>query len=146
LVIDAADLCTETQDTPLAAVLGDASRAGVAVCVVSADTGKGTVESIVASAAHGELDRFVVTGLSNAEVSELAENFPSLRQVSGDSRARELLRRPVVADLLARAGGGGILLSMGAAMEKIWAGLVRGEGRPGGGSPDSREQAMRHLA
>ncbi|WP_419923979.1 hypothetical protein [Candidatus Poriferisocius sp.] len=146
LVIDAADQCAETQNTPLAAILGDASRAGVAVCAVSAETGMSAVESVVASAVPGALHRFAVTGLSDAEVIELAGHFPSLGQVSGDSRARELLRRPVVADLLARAGGGGVPLSMGAAMEEIWAGLVRGEGRPGGGSPDSREQTMRGLA
>ena len=146
LVIDSADLCAETQDTPLAAILGEASRTGVAVCAVSADTGMSAVEGIFATAAPGALRRLVVTGLSDAEVAVLAGNFPSLGQVSSDSRARELLRRPVVADLLARTGVGGVPLSMGAAMEEIWLGLVRGEGRPGGGSPDSREQAMRRIA
>ena len=146
LVIDAADQCAETQDTPLSGILGDALRAGVAVCVVSAETGIGAVESIIASAGTPPLQRFVVSGLSDAEVFDLAGNFPSLRQVSRDPRARELLRRPVVADLLARAGGGGVPLCMSAVMDEIWAGLVRKDGELGGGSPDSREQALRQLA
>lgn len=146
LVIDAADQSAETSDTPLASILGDALRADVAVCVVTADTGKGAVESILAGVTAGPLQRFVVSGLSDTEVFRLAGHFPSLAQVTRDIRARELLRRPVVADLLARAGGDGVPLSMSAAMEQIWTGLIRKDGKHGKGSPDSREQAMRQLA
>ena len=146
LVIDSADQSAETPDTPLAAILGDALRADVAVCVVTADTGRGAVESIVDGVTAMPLQRFVVTGLSDTEVFRLAGHFPTLAQVSRDSRARELLRRPVVADLLARAGGDGVPLSMSAAMEQIWAGLIRKDGKHAKGSPDSREQAMRQLA
>ena len=146
LVVDAADRAAETADTPLAALLRDALSAGVAVCVLSAEAGRDTVEGIVSDVAQGDARSHEVPGLDDGEIEELARAFPSLRRIADDSRARELLRRPVVADLLVRAGGSSVPLSASEAMDVIWSRLVRRDGRPGRGFPDSREQAMRQLA
>ena len=63
-----------------------------------------------------------------------------------NSKARELLLRPGIADYLARAGDHETPLSESAAMDVIWSRLVRGERRPGRGTPDARDQTMRRIA
>ncbi len=146
LVVDAADRAAERAATPLAALLRAASNAGVAVCVVTAEAGRDTVEGIVADAGLGGMRSLELPGLGDGEIADLAGAFPSLRRIADDRRAREMLRRPVIADLLTRAGVESVPLSTSEAMEVIWSRLVRRDGRPGRGFPDSREQVMRQLA
>ena len=146
IVIDGADLAAEIDMTPLAAVVRDAARADVAVCVISATEAKSTVETIVASAAGEHPKPYVVPTLTEDEITELARALPALRDIANNSRARELLLRPVIADYLARAGDHETPLSESAAMDVIWSRLVRGEGRRGRGTPDSRDQTMRRIA
>ena len=146
VVIDAAEGAAETREAMLAAIVRDAMRAGVAVCVVSDETGRGTVEGITAEAGNEKPLQRVVPGLQDDEIEELARAFPALRGVAANRTARELLRRPAIADYLVRAGGEDTPLSESAAMDVVWIGLVRGESREGRGVPDSRDQAMRQLA
>ena len=146
VVIDAADIAAETDETSLAAIVTDAVAADASVCVVAATEAGETVRGIVAAAAGVTPRIHTVPALTDGEIDALAEVFPALGRMASNARARELLRRPVIADHLARAGIGDTPLSEGAAMEVIWSKLVRGEPRQGQGSPDSRDQAMRRLA
>ena len=146
VVIDAADRAAETDETPLAAIVRDAVAADASLCVVVATEASEAVEKIVEAAA-GELPpTHTVPTLTDGEINQLAQAFPALRRMASNSRGRELLRRPVIADHLARADSSDTPLSEGAAMEVIWSKLVRGESREGRGDPDSRDQAMRQLA
>ena len=146
VVLDGADLAAETEMTPLAAVVRDAARADVAVCVISATEASSAVETIVASAAGRPPERYVVPTLTEDEITEMARALPALRDMADNSRARELLLRPVIADYLARAGDHETPLSESAAMDVIWSRLVRGERHRGRGTPDSRDQTMRRIA
>ena len=146
VVIDGADHEVGTDASPLAAMVGDALRAGAAVCAVTAETEAETVGHIIAQAAGETPSGHEVPGLTDSEIDELAKAFPALRNMAANSEARELLRRPAIADLLVRSGGSDVPLSESSAMNLIWSGLVRGEGTPALGAPDARDQVMRRLA
>ena len=62
---------------------------------------------------------FSVVGLNDTEVEEVVEAFSELRNLAANPRSRELLRRPVVIDLLLRGGVSGIPLSDAEAMEAM---------------------------
>ena len=146
VVIDAADRAAETDDTPLTEIVRCAVAAGVAVCVVSASEASDTVERLVAGATPESPQRHTVPELDDDEIRELARTLPVLRATAADDGARELLRLPVYADLLAQSDIGSTLFSRSAAMDVIWSGRIRGELRRGRGNPEAREQAMRRLA
>ena len=84
--------------------------------------------------------------LTDAEVDEVIAIFGELAALGANPRSRELLRRPVVVDLLVRGGVTGTPLSDADAMEQVWAGLVRRQGRSDRGTPDARQLALLSLA
>jgi hypothetical protein len=145
LVIDGADVQAETDETPLATMTRSALVADVAVCIVASSEGRAAVEGIAArldiTVAHHE-----VTGLTDEEVDSLVEQVPALQRLASVPHSRELLRRPAIADLLARAGGEDLPLSDSAAMDAVWAGLVRDHERTVRGTPDARDHVLRKLA
>jgi hypothetical protein len=69
-----------------------------------------------------------------------------LANLAENPRSRELLRRPVVIDLLVRGGISGVPLSDADAMQQAWLCLVRRHEQSDRGTPDARELAMLHLA
>lgn len=146
VVIDDADRAAETDATPLSTILRDALKANVAICVVTADTGKPVVEGAFVHLDGESVQTHQVEGLGDDEIETLTSSFPSLQLIASDDRSRELLRRPVVADLLARAGGGGIPLSESDVLDQVWARLIRKNEQADRGVPDSRDQVMRQLA
>ncbi|WP_420638708.1 hypothetical protein [Candidatus Poriferisocius sp.] len=145
LVLDGADIQAERDETPLHSLARSALESGVAVCMVATSEGRAAVEGVAAdlgvNVAHHE-----VVGLTNEEIDSLVEQIPSLQRLAGDPHSRELLRRPALADLLARAGGDDLPLSECDAMDAVWAGLVRNHERSVRGTPDAREQVVRQLA
>lgn len=145
LVIDGADVQAETDETPLDSVARSALEADVAVCIVASSEGRAAVEGAAArlgiTVAHHE-----VGGLSEEEVDSLVEQVPALQRLASVPYSRELLRRPAIADLLARAGGEDLPLSDSAAMDAVWAGLVRDHERTARGAPDARDYVLRQLA
>jgi hypothetical protein len=145
LVIDGADVQAETDETPLATITRSAVEANVAVCIIASSEGRAAVEGVAArlgiTVAHHE-----VAGLTDEEVDSLVEHVPALQRLASVPHSRELLRRPAIADLLARAGGDDLPLSDSAAMDAIWAGLVRDHERTVRGTPDARENVLRQLA
>ena len=146
VAVDAADRAAETDQTALAAIVRDAVAADASVCVITATEASEAVQGIVAAAAGEPPAVHTVPTLTEEEIDQLAAAFPAVRPMASNSRAREFLRRPVIADHLARADSGDTLLGEGAAMEVSWSRLVRRESREGRGNPDSRDQAMRQLA
>lgn len=145
LVIDGADVQAETDETPLDSVARSALEADVAVCIIASSEGRAAVEGVAArlgiTVAHHE-----VAGLTDEEVNRLVEQVPALQRLASVPHSRELLRRPAIADLLARAGGEGLPLSDSAAMDAVWAGLIRNHERTVRGSPDARDHVLRRLA
>ena len=145
LVLDGADVQAETDETPLDSVARSALDAGVAVCIVVSSEGRAAVEGVAArlgvTVAHHE-----VVGLADEEVDSLVEQVPGLQRLASVPPSRELLRRPAIADLLARAGGDDLPLSDSAAMDAVWAGLVRDHERTVRGAPDARDNVLRKLA
>ncbi|OGS00608.1 MAG: hypothetical protein A2V88_17160, partial [Elusimicrobia bacterium RBG_16_66_12] len=145
LVLDGADIILERDDQVFAPLVRAALTAGVTPWVVSATDGRAAVRAILESEA-GTSREFTVTGLEDAELDGIADRFRQLRRLVEDPRAKELLRRPAIADLLVRSGSGGLPLSEADALEIVWAKLVRNDERTTRGLPDARDQAMRRLA
>lgn len=145
LVIDGADVQAETDETPLATITRSAVEANVEVCIIASSDGRAAVEGVAArlgiTVAHHE-----VAGLTDEEVDSLVEQVPTLQRLASVPHSRELLRRPAIADLLARAGGENLPLSDSAAMDAVWAGLIRDHERTVRGTPDARENVIRQLA
>jgi hypothetical protein len=104
------------------------------------------VRDIVAECRSGDIAEYLVPPLTDAEVDEVTAVFGGLAAPGANPRSRELLRRPVVVDLLVRGGVTGTPLSHADAMEQVWAGLVCRQGRSDRGTPDARQFALLSLA
>lgn len=145
LVIDGAEAAAEDHGQVFSHVLRCARQASLKVIVVAATEGAGAAAELMKSSAATPRE-YTVTGLTDEEVTAAARHFPGLQRLAANARGRELLRRPIIVDLLGRAGDPGLPLSESAALDHIWRHLVRNGERPGAGSPDAREQVMLRLA
>jgi hypothetical protein len=145
LVIDASEAAAEDHGQVFSYLLRSARDAGLKVIVVAATEGAGAAAQLMRSGAT-EPREYVVPGLDDEELATTTAYFPVLQRLVDNPRARELLRRPIVIDLLARAGAPGLPLSESQALDHIWHHLVRNAGRHDGGAPDAREQVMLRLA
>lgn len=145
LVIDAAEAAAEDHGEVFSYLVRTAREAGLNVIVVATSEGAGAATQLMKSGASDPRD-YVVPGLEDEELDAAAAHFPALRRLIDNPRARELLRRPIVIDLLGRAGDPGLPLSESQALDHIWHHLVRNGGRHDRGAPDAREQVMLRLA
>ncbi|MCP4382612.1 MAG: ATP-binding protein [Hyphomicrobiales bacterium] len=145
LVLDGADVQAETDETPLDSLARSALEADVAVCIVAASEGRAAVEGVAARLGVN-VARHEVVGLTDEEIDSLVEQIPALQRLANVPHSRELLRRPALADLLARAGGDDLPVSDSEAMDAVWAGLVRDHERTVRGTPDARDNVLRQLA
>jgi len=84
--------------------------------------------------------------LTAVDLDKVVAAFGELATLATNPRARELLRRPVVVDLLVRGGVAGMPLSDADAMQQVWSGLVRRHEQSDRGTPDARELALLTLA
>jgi hypothetical protein len=162
LVIDGAESVLEGRTQLLSDLARAAMTAGLGVVAVTRTDGSGAARDVLIQAARG-VDRdgeavgslvreHEVPQLTSAEIEQLIEIFPQLRRWAGDDRARWLLGRPGLVDMLLRSGRD-VTAPEGAASEAdlfrvVWHHLVRwGEVMPPGGpSPDARDQSLRALA
>ncbi len=142
LVIDSAEAATEDHREILSCLLRSARGAGLKVMVIAQTVGAGTVSQLMASGPR----EFVVPGLNDDELATAASHMPVLQRLVDNPRARELLRRPIVIELFARANDPGLPLSEAQALDHIWHHLVRNDERHSMGAPDAREQVMLRLA
>ncbi|MFB6772191.1 hypothetical protein [Streptomyces sp. NPDC056337] len=162
LVVDGAESVLEGRAQLLSDLARAAMTAGLGVVAVTRTDGSGAARDVLIQAARG-VDRdgeaveslvreHEVPQLTSAEIEQLIEVFPQLRRWAADERARWLLGRPGLVDMLLRSGPD-VTAPEGAASEAdlfrvVWYHLVRcGEVMsPGGPSPDARDQSLRALA
>lgn len=127
-------------------VLRYARSAGLRVVAISATEGSGAVTELMKSGANVPRE-YVVPGLDDEDIATAGVHLPALQRLIDNPRARELLRRPIVVELLSRAGDPGLPLTDSEALGHIWERLVRnGGGRQDAGAPDARERVMLQLA
>jgi len=142
LVIDSAEGAAEDHGEVFSYLLRSARDAGLKVIAVATTEGAGAATQLMTSGPR----EYVVPGLDDEELETAAAHIPVLQRLVDNPRARELLRRPIVIDLLARADDPGLPLSEAQALDHIWHHLVRNSDRHGAGAPDAREQVMLRLA
>lgn len=147
LVIDAADAALERSAGLLNDLVLSAAAAGVGLVAVTSDAAMGFVREQVELGFAKSVSSFVMPPLGDEDISVVAGKFPLLRAVLRDLPANSLLRRPVVLDLLARTGAEpDSALGEWECLDLVWSRVVRGDGRPGVGSAEAREQTLLAVA
>jgi hypothetical protein len=142
LVIDAADAISEGLLDTFRYLVDSGRQAGITVIAVTASDTKQLVYDAIAQRSGGDVVEYLVPPLTDSEIDDISAMFGELGAVATNPHSRELLRRPVVVDLLVRGGLSGTPLSDADAMEQIWSGLVRRHGQSDRGTPDARELAF----
>jgi hypothetical protein len=145
LVVDAAEAATEDKRDVFVHILGCARRSGVTVIAVAASEGASVVDGLM-KANGADVREYAVPPLTDEEISTAAGHFRQLGRLAADPKGRELLRRPILINLLLQAGDPGVPLSDVDALEHIWNQLVRNGGRRDAGFPDAREHVALRLA
>jgi hypothetical protein len=145
LVIDGADAISEGMLEPFRYLIDASHQAGVTVIAVSASDTKQSVRDTLAEHTLGDVAEYAVRPLTDEQIDEVVGTFEELGALAANLRSRELLRRPVVVDLLVRGGLSGTPLSDADAMVQVWSGLVRRR-EPDRGTPTARELALLGLA
>jgi DNA-binding transcriptional ArsR family regulator len=146
LVVDGADAVAEGAQDLLTYVVDAAVAADVTVVAVTASDAKQLVADTMARWVSRGVVEVAVPPLTDSQIDAVVGEFGELEPMAANARSRELLRRPVVADLLVRGGVQGTPVSDFDAMQQVWEGLVRRNGAAGRGSPDARDVAMQLLA
>lgn len=145
LVIDGADAAVEDRRELFLHLVRSARASNVMVVAVAATEGSALVREVMADDDHPAGDH-LIGPLTDDEIDEIVSHLPELARIATDPKSRELLRRLIVVDLLARAGDPGASLSASAALQHVWQQLVRDGERGEHGLPDRREQVMLQLA
>lgn len=145
LIVDAAEAAAEDRRDVFVHILRSARSSGVTVVAVAAFEGASVAVELMKTGG-AEVREYVVPPLSDDEISIAVGHFRELERLGEDPKGRELLRRPIVIDLLARGGDPGVPLSDAEALEHVWKQLVRNGERQDAGLPDVREQGMLSLA
>lgn len=145
LIIDSAEAAAEGHGDVYLHLISSARDAGMKVVAVTTSEAAAAVIELMNRSGDAPRE-LLVAGLDDEDLREAAQTFPALQRLVDDARARELLRRPIVIDLLCRSGDPGLPLSEAQALEHIWYHLVRNENRRDEGAPDAREQVMLRLA
>lgn len=142
LVIDSAEAAAEDHGETFSHLLRTARTAGLKVIAVATTEGAGVAAQLMGQARR----EYVVPGLDDVELATAAAHMPVLQRLVDNPRARELLRRPIVIELFARADNPGLPVSEAQALDHIWRHLVRNNERSNLGAPDAREHVMLMLA
>lgn len=144
IVIDGADYIAEVATTSFAWVVQAARAAEVKLVIVATSDSLGAVKAELGHTTASV--EYRVDPLDNGELETVVSSATSLRGLLTSERSRELLRRPVVADLLARAQVSSGASSETDAMAQIWKVLVRRDERNDHGAPDARDRVLKLLA
>ena len=146
LVIDGAEAATEGSQDTLCGLLDAALANDMRVVLVVANETRQAVRDLLVARVGEDVADFTVAPLSDSDLSQIVDVFPELARLYEKARSRELLRRPVVVDLLIRSGVQGTPLTEADAMSEVWSGLVRCHEISDRGDPDAREHALLRLA
>lgn len=144
-IVDGAEAAAENKREVFAYIIRAARNSKTKVVAVAASEGAGVAVELM-KVGRANISEYVVPLLSDDEISIAVRHFPELERLAEDPKGRELLRRPIVIELLARAGNPGVPLSDADALEHVWRQLVRNGERRDAGLPDAREQVMLCLA
>ncbi len=145
LIVDGAEAAAESKREVFAHIIRSARNSGAKLVAVAAFEGAGVAAELM-KAGGLPVGEYVVPLLSDDEISVAVRHFLELERLAEEPKGRELLRRPIVIELLARAGDPGVPLSDADALEHVWRQLVRNGERRDAGLPDDREQIMLSLA
>ena len=145
LIVDAAEAVAESRRDVFEHILRSARCSEVSVVAVAAPSGASVAAELMRAGGIGVREH-EVPPLSDDEIPAIASYFPELERLAQNPKGRELLRRPIVVDLLARAGNPGVPLCDAEALDHIWKELIRNGERQDAGLPDAREDAMLSLA
>ena len=146
LVIDGAEAAAEGSQDTLCGLLDAALANDVKIVLVVANETKQAVRDRLVERFGNDVAEYAVAALTDSELGQIIETFPELGDLYESSRSRDLLRRPVVVDLLVRSGVHGTPLTEADAMNEVWHGLVRRRGVSDRGNPDARVHALLRLA
>jgi hypothetical protein len=145
LVIDGADAVAEGRQELLTYLVKAAVAAEVRVVAVTASDVKQLVVETLGGSAGQSVVEVAVPSLTDAEINAVVAEFGELEAMAGNPQSRELLRRPVVVDLLVRGGVQGVPVSDVEAMHEVWAGLIM-RNEADRGRPSARNLVMLQLA
>lgn len=146
LVIDSADAVAEGMVYSFRHLIDAARQSDVTVIAVTAIDSKQVVGDTITERFETGVAEYAVPALSDAQLDEVVATFTELSTLAANPRSRELLRRPVVIDLLVRSGVSGVPLNDAGAMREVWAGLVRRREQSDRGTPDARALTLLRLA
>jgi DNA-binding transcriptional ArsR family regulator len=146
LVIDGADAISEGKLEPFRYLVDAGLQTDMLVIAVTASDTKQLVRDAIAERSGGNVAEYLVPPLTDPQVDDVVATFAELAALAINPRSRELLRRPVVVDLLVRGGLAGTPLSDADAMRQVWSGLVRRHEQADRGTPDARQLALLRLA
>jgi transcriptional regulator with XRE-family HTH domain len=155
LVLDGAEAVLESRDSLVRDLLSaiPAGPTGWQVCIVSRTEGSRRLVDLTRAVWPDSSPTItVVPGLDDGELSRVAEEFPRLRYLLEQPRARWLMRRPFYVDLALRDGMDDLLsrthICEADVMAAVWRETVRLGERMGTpkGSPDGRHDVMATLA
>ena len=142
LVIDSA----ESNVDLMSALVGEAKRSDVMPLVVTTTDGVEDVRKVIGHMFQSVAEH-QVESLTDEDLSLVGETFPALHRMVDDPRSKELLRRPVIVDLLVRSDVASALpLSDVDVLEVVWKKLVRGRRSQDRGLPAAREGVFLRLA
>lgn len=143
ILIDGAEAVLEGWMSVLDLLLRAAKSVGFGVALVSRNDAKEATPRAEAE--------FLVPDLDDEEVAKLVSPFPALAKLEEEDRAKWLLRRPGLVQVLlsneAHANLPSGALSEADVFNAVWRSAVRRDERrdPGAGSPDGREAALLAL-
>jgi hypothetical protein len=100
LVVDAAEAAAEDHGQVFSYLARGARAAGFKVIAVATTEGAGAATQLMRSGSTNNPVDYVVPGLTDEELAYAATHFPALQRLVDNPRSRELLRRPIVIDLL----------------------------------------------
>lgn len=144
LIIDGADYLAEADSTSFAWLVHAALAAEVKLVVVATIETAGAVKAELDAATH--VAEFQVPPLEDTQLETVVANHTALRGLLSTQRSKDLLRRPVIADLLARAGITIAATSEIDAMARVWKSLIRRNEQSDRGAPDARDRVLKLLA
>ena len=146
LIIDAADAIAEGMADAFRYLVDATHNSEVKVIAVTSVESQQVVRDTLTDRLGTGVKEHTVAPLSEAEIGEVVKIFTELSNLSSNARARELLRRLVVVDLLVRVRVQGVPLTDADAMQEVWSGLVRRREMSDRGSPDDRQFVLLKLA
>lgn len=146
LIIDGADAVAEGKLHQWRYLLDAGRDSGSVVVAVATSETQQALRDTIAESGLEAIGECHVSSLDDAEIDALLVTFPELSVLAENERSRDLLRRPIVFDLLARGDLQGVPFSDADAMFQIWSGLVHKPGNADRGAPHAREAVLLQLA